>query len=340
MINDTLRASVALIAALFATAASPWGADGHGTIGALADRLIAGTHAQAQVRMLLRGLTLEQAAVWADCVKGVDPSHGFAYTATGKYPECAPFETPEGEAEMIDFVRRNDDNCLRPGEAPPCHVRYHYTDVAIQRDGYRAGEHGTRDSDVVAATTAALRVLEGRPAPSPFRIRDQREALLLLAHFAGDIAQPLHVGVVWLGPCGEVVDPLRREIEPAMDTQGGNRIATIRAATNHRSESLHATWDDIPATLHADHIDATWLALARAQPRTPGSIDGWPARWADDSLSQARRIYASQGLAPRRCTGWKVLLAGRDDDAMAPIKKRQLTAAGTRLARTLMAIWP
>lgn len=340
MIHPTLRAAIGLVAALLATAASPWGAEGHRTVGALADRLIAGTPAQAHVRALLGELTLAQAAVWADCAKGVDPARGYAYVAQGKYPECAPFETPAGQAAMIDFVRRNDEHCARDDGAPPCHVRWHYTDVAIQRTHYRSGERGTRESDIVAATTAALHVLQGRPAAGPFRIKDQREALLLLAHLAGDIAQPLHVGVPWLGPCGELVDPPGRTIDPATDTQGGNRIATIRAATNHRSESLHATWDDLPATLHADRIDADWLALARAQPPTPGPIDGWAAQWADDSLAQARRIYADLGLAPQRCGQWTLVLAGRDDDAMAPVKKRQLTVAGARLARTLMALWP
>jgi len=339
-VRRSLRTLLALGAVLFAPGASPWGPEGHRTVGALADRLIAGTRAQAQVRQLLGGLTLEQAAVWADCAKGVDPARGYAYAAAGKYPECAPFETPAGEAAMIDYVRRNDVTCAREEGASPCHVRYHYTDVAIQRTRYRLGDQGTRNVDVVAATTAAIQVLQGRPASAPLRIKDKREALLLLAHLAGDIAQPLHVGVVWLGACGEVVDPQSRGVEAGMDTQGGNRIATIRVATNHRSESLHATWDDIPAALHADRIDPAWLALARTEPATPGALDAWPARWADDSLDQARAIYASLGLDPHRCSQWTVAFTGRDDDAMAPVKKRQLTVAGARLARTLMAIWP
>ena len=107
----TRHAAIALIVALTATAASAWGPDGHHTVGALADRLIAGTHAEAQVKALLNGLSLEQAAVWADCAKGVDPTKNYAYTSAGKYPECAIFETPDGEAEMIDYVRRNDINC-------------------------------------------------------------------------------------------------------------------------------------------------------------------------------------------------------------------------------------
>lgn len=334
------RALVALALALSATAAAPWGADGHRTVGALADRLIAGTHAQARVRALLGTLTLEQAAVWADCAKGVDPSKDYAYTSAGKYPECVIFETPDGEAGMIDFVRRNDTHCPRAPMSPPCHARYHYTDEAVQRRQYRLGDVGTRDDDVVAAISATLRVLEGEPAPAPFDIKDSREALLLLAHYVGDIAQPLHVGTPYLRADGALVDPQAAGFDPATDSQGGNRIVTIRVATNHRSETLHATWDDIPAALHSNHIDAAWLALARAEPATRGDMQGWSAQWADTTLTQARLALKDLRFGPEQATQWTVPLTGRYDDAMAPIKKRQLTAAGARLARTLMALWP
>jgi len=334
------RALLALAAALFAGAASPWGADGHRTVGALADRLIAGTHAQVQVKALLGDLTLEQAAVWADCAKGVDPGRNFAYTSAGKFPECAIFETPDGEAEMADFVKRNDTNCPRAPDAPSCHMQYHYTDESIQRRRYKLGDVGTRDFDVVAAITACIRVLQGAPAPAPFDIRSPREALLLLSHYAGDITQPLHVGAVYLQPDGTVVDPLVTPFDPAMDTQGGGKVITIRVATNHRSESLHATWDDIPEALHSNHIDAAWLALARAVPRTPGGLQGWSTDWAGTTLTQARVAVQGLRFGPEQATQWTVPLTGRYDDAMAPIKKRQLTLAGARLARTLMAIWP
>ena len=331
---------VALSTALCAAAACAWGPDGHHTVGAIADRLIAGTHAQARVRELLGGLALEQAAVWADCAKGVDPAKDFAYVSPGKYPECAVFETPEGEAAMIDFVRRNDSNCARAADSPPCHAQYHFTDEAIQRSRYRLGDAGTRRFDVVAAVTATIRVLEGAPAPAPFDIKDQREALLLLAHYVGDIAQPLHVGVLYLDGRGRPVDPERERLDAAMETQGGNRVGTIRAATNHRSESLHATWDDLPESLNASHLDGDWLRLARQVPRTEGRLKEWSTRWADDTLGQARIAWAGLDFRPQDAGQWTTPLTGRYDDAMAPVKKRQLTLAGARLAQILTTLWP
>ena len=340
MIRRPPRALLALAIALFTTAAAAWGPDGHHTVGALADRLIAGTHAEAQVRALLGDLTLEQAAVWADCAKGVDPAKNYAYVSAGKYPECAIFETPDGEAEMVDFVKRNDTNCPRAPTDSPCHAQYHYTDEAIQRRRYHLGDVGTRDFDVVAAIAATIRVLQGQPAPAPFDIKDRREALLLLSHYVGDVAQPLHVGAVYLGPDGQVVDPQAGTFDPTTDTQGGNKVVTIRVATNHRSENLHATWDDIPEALHSNHVDAAWLALARAEPATRGDIQGWPAQWAGATLTQARLALQDLRFGPEQANQWTVPLTGRYDDAMAPVKKRQLTLAGARLARTLMAVWP
>lgn len=340
MLRPVLRAAIALVALVSATAAGAWGADGHRTIGAIADRLIAGTHAQSRVRELLDGLPLEQAALWADCAKGVDPARDFAYGSPGKYPECAVFETPAGEAAMVDFVRRNDNRCARAAESPPCHAQYHFTDEAIQRARYRLGDAGTRPFDVVAAIGATIRVLEGGPAPAPFDIKDQREALLLLAHYVGDVAQPLHVGVLYLDARGRPVDPAREPFDRAMDTQGGNRVVTIRAATNHRSETLHATWDDLPESLDARHVDRAWLALARRVPRTEGRLADWSTRWADDTLAQARIAWDGLQFHPQDGGQWTTTLSGRYDDAMEPIKKRQLTLAGARLAQTLLALWP
>src|SRR6185312_1661611 len=47
--------------------AGAWGPDGHKTVAAIADKLIAGTNAANQVQAILAGTSLEDAAVWADC---------------------------------------------------------------------------------------------------------------------------------------------------------------------------------------------------------------------------------------------------------------------------------
>jgi hypothetical protein len=333
-------AAAAATALLHATAALAWGAEGHRTVGAIADRLIAASPAAVQVNSLLGGLSLEQAAVWADCAKGVNPAKDFAYTSAGKYPECAVFETPALEAEMIDFVRRNDTNCPRVPGDESCHKQYHYTDEAIQRSRYHLGDRGTRSFDVVAAIAAAMHVLRGDPAPAPFNIKDKREALLLLAHFVGDIHQPLHVGAIYLDVKGLRVDPDVGTFDPSSETQGGNAIVTIQVATNRRSENLHATWDDIPEALDAQHVDSAWLALARKVAPTRGALFDWPAAWASQTLTQARQAFKGLQFGPEQSGQWTVALACSYDRQMTRTKKSQLTLAGARLAQILENLWP
>jgi len=332
--------ALAGIAAAVCTSASAWGPDGHHTVGALADKLIAGKPAAAQVQALLGGLRLQNASVWADCARGVDPAQGYAYTTRGRYPECRIFETPELEAEMSDFVRRNDVNCDRRPSEESCHKQYHYTDVAIQRDHYAPGLVGTRDDDIVAAIGAATRVLQGEAAPAPFDIKSQREALLLLAHYVGDIHQPLHVGAIYLDARGRRVDPDTGTFDPATDTRGGNQIITARAASGQRGAKLHAVWDAVPPAQTASHIDAAWLQQARALPPSAGDVAGWPAAWASRTLGQARSAYAGLTFGPEKDGFWTASLQPSYERKAAAIKKTQLTEGGARLAQLLEAIWP
>src|SRR6185295_537569 len=98
--------------------------------------------------------------------------------------------------EMVDFVKRNATNCQRKPAEEICHKQYHYTDIAIQHDSYDPAFQGARTDDITAAITAVVAVLQGGTAQAPFSIKNKREALLLLAHYVGDIHQPLHVGAI------------------------------------------------------------------------------------------------------------------------------------------------
>jgi hypothetical protein len=334
------RVAAAALMAWPGLPASAWGPDGHHTVAAIAEGLIAGSNAAARVEALLAGVGLRDAAVWADCAKGIDPKKGFAYTSAGRFPECKVFETPAGEAEMADFVRRNDTNCPRQPGDESCHRQYHYTDEAIQRSTYAQGKAGTRDFDIVAAVAAAAGVLAGRPAPAPFAIRDEREALLLLTHYVGDIHQPLHVGAIYLDAQGARVDPDAAGLDEATVTRGGNQIFTVNPATNRRSANLHQTWDDLPESLGPGHVGPKWLAQARRLHPTPGPWSAWPASWASDTLQRARQAYAGLRFGAEQGGEWSVTLACAYSDRMSAIKQQQLTAAGAHLAQLLRAIWP
>src|SRR6516162_2821235 len=128
-----MRIAIALsmLAMLLSTSegAFGWAAPGHQTVGAIADDLIAGTPTAKKVRKIL-GTTLRTASVWADCAKSVTrkPDGSFVYQAEPAAVACRPFENPASEKLLVDFVKRNWDNCRPAPGDEVCHKQYHYAD--------------------------------------------------------------------------------------------------------------------------------------------------------------------------------------------------------------------
>ena len=324
-----------IIGTLCCDAAGAWGAEGHKTVGALAGKLIEGTRAGTEVRTLLGDLTLADAAIWADCVKGVNAE--LVYANPGKFPECAIFETPQGQAEMIDFVKRNLKACdPKPGEED-CHRQYHYTDVNPPQPQYKLGLVGTREEDVVGAIGATIRVLQGQPAPAPFNIKDRREALLMLVHYVGDIHQPMHVGSLYLSNAGDRLNPDKSGLQPSSETHGANALVVKEV---DQTRKLHAIWDNIARSQHMDRIDAAWLAKAKAVPPTGTDPTKFAAVWANESLRQSREAFRLVTFAPSDGKQWPAKLPSDYPARMALVKKAQLTAAGAHLAEVLKLVWP
>jgi len=331
-----MKIAIAWVALLgFANAARAWDAAGHQTVGSLADHLIAGTPAAAQVHVRLEGRDLATAAVWADCAKGVSrQGERFGYVVSAKYPECRPFEDPAGQARMVDFVRRNWDACHPAADEEPCHKQYHYTDVAIERDRYSRLDVGTSDHDVVAAVGAAIRVLRRRPAPPPFSIKDEEEALLLLAHDLGDLHQPLHVVALYLNSAGQEVDPDHGVFDPETKTRGGNRLRD-----GHRS--LHTEWDDVPAALHVPTFAMEGIAQALEVPVSRGPVAAWPSQWADDTLRAGRSPLLELSIGNENADHtWPVSEPEGYAAERAALQRRQLILAGARLAQVLHKLFP
>src|SRR3569833_2697140 len=162
-----------IVGTLVSQMSHAWGPNGHHTVGALADQLIAGSNAESQVKAILGGLSLADASVWADCAKGVDPKT-FVYKGAVRYLECKVFETTASEAEMSDFIQRNSSCLVKAGEES-CSKQYHYTDVNVAQKKYKLGLVGTRDDDIVAAITTTKQNHKNKPAPAPFSFKDKHE---------------------------------------------------------------------------------------------------------------------------------------------------------------------
>ena len=74
-----------------------------------------------------------------------------------------------------------------------------------------------------------------------------------------------------------------------------------------------------------------WTAIAPAD---------WPARWATQSLEQARLAFDGLKFSARQDTHWNVHLPPGYNARADTIKRQQLTLAGARLTQVLTAIFP
>ena len=337
-----------LIAA--STPAWPWDSEGHEVVGAIADQLLS-DNAKQQVKQIL-GFTLQVAAPWPDCVRGVvaQPDGSVRYAPDPHHPEfrtpCTHFEADHGaadeQARMEDYAKRNWTNCVYlPGR--PCHEGFHFTDVPLQRNQYKPTFAGTNTHDVVHAINACIAVLQGQPAPAPFSIKDKKEALFLLAHFVGDLHQPLHVGAVYLDPSnGQRVNPPDQPgPDPKTETAGGNKIKGLH-------ESLHKEWDRIPPAW-GPPPDAAIMAEVRrllteagTAPVMSGEITEWVQAAATNSIQMANRALTEVKFSAAGHHRWNADFTNNPDYEKNAeiIKQRQLAKGGVALAQILNKIWP
>jgi hypothetical protein len=325
--------ALALVLALCGAGASSgalaWSAQGHRAVGAIADSLIAGTHAQQKVAALLQpGENLAAVADWPDCIKGT-------------------FCGPPSE-ELLAFSAAN-----------PRHLHYHYTDIPYQSPQYVDRAVGTADDDVVQILKQCIAALQGRDdaAANPHRFTP-RVALLLLVHMTGDIHQPLHVGESYLDPAGHFMLPQsRRQVDGAAITAslGGSNLLLAP------QRSFHAYWDGEVVDLAFRRMEVRNAqqfaqAVTAARPQLPadyghsaGEPAGWPYLWAADTLAAARLAY--DGVTPGAATEqseptgkphkvWPLALPPDYASTSAQLARTQLAKGGYRLAAVLQAIWP
>lgn len=335
-----LAATLALVFhLLLPQSASAWGPDGHRLVGSIADQLL-NPRAKQHVRTLL-GVDLREAGPWLDCVKSVhrQTDGSLAYIVDSRYePPCTPFANDR--AAMVDYAGRNWIDCVYPEGASAtsnlgCHNTYHFDDIAVQRDRFDRNYVGNNDHDLVAAINAAIAVLLDRPAPPPFDIKNKKEALFMLAHLVGDLAQPLHVSAPYLGPDGSLVDPdVTHTIDPNTETAGGNWI-------QDGSQAFHHEWDDTPSDL-GDTAPQTLVDTAKQVPADTDRIENWSAIWGTDTVMVAKDAMADTSFVKTGPRKWKVSFADRPAYLRKAdgIKRQQLAKAGARLAEIVNKVWP
>ncbi len=333
---------VAITMIVNAGPAHAFGHEGHEEVGAIADQLLQGTAAGAKVSEILNGMHLEQAAIWADCVKGVSRKDdgAFVYKNNDKtFPECIPFGTDAWQTRNVAFVSHNWTQCGAATDHQKCHDQYHYADISVRRDHYDSAYVGANDHDIVHSINAAIAKLRDQPLPGTFQLADKQEALMILAHYVGDIHQPLHVAAIYLDTEGRVLDPDVTGYQLANDTSGGNLVGD-------GSVLFHHEWDAIPADLNVGGAKAaSLLAMAKTVAPSTGDMLDWSTQWATDTIVSGKmafdRVRFFGNPYSLKAQEWSVW--GQDDvyraDADA-LKAVQLAKGGARLAQLLRAIWP
>lgn len=283
-------------------------------VGLIAEAHLKGARALVEARKILRPQeTLADAAVWPDTIK----------TATYE----------DGDTPLFRL-------------AHPAHDTYHYTNPAFQAERYEATLPGARPTDIVQMTRECVRVLRGKST-----MFSPREAVRLLAHFLGDMHQPLHVGNAFVTAAA----PLRF-VPPNgptgwRTTSGGN--ALVYGPQDRFN--LHSYWDShiVNLAMRTDDVTAFASRLMTEVPAAPswkdtGDPDAWPERWATESLGHAEEAYRDirltiylgpdeTGRTPHR---WRIEQPTGYDDRSRTLVRTQLAKGGYRLAALLRAIWP
>lgn len=324
---------------LAATKVSPafaWGWQGHEYVGALAWKLL-NPNARQQVGALLGpGLSLSLAAVWADCAKNVEgPPH---YRLNQRYlaKVCNQFSASDRQA-MWRYTRSNWSNCEYAHKQSNCHKAFHFADVNVrEHDDYGAGYFGAQDYDVVHAIRALMVKLKCDDrqqcdlSPFPGDIESKREALILLAHFVGDVHQPLHVGAVYLDPA-----TLQESDQHGLETVGGNALLL----TPGGSENLHHQWDTVSNRPPSPKAISQACKLAPLPDPRPDQVE----TWASESVTAAKNAYDGMTFTSDAKAGeWDIGFVDKAGymKALKRVQGERLITAGARLAILLNSLWP
>lgn len=296
---------------LFVCSSFAYGPTGHEIVGGIADKLLTNKPTAARVNALLDGITLEKASVLADEIRGWDTNGVDGLAAFPHYSDH-----PKIDQQLRDFWRANPPSQAL-NSAVPSHHWFHYTDVPVLNAAkYSDGKTGRGRWDIVHMINYCIAVLQGEtPENNPRKIT-KPVAVILLAHYVGDIHQPLHVGAEYFDKAGHAVDPDKGRA--GLGDDGGNTFALrLKAGTpgeiTHGALKLHPFWDNeavmanlpsLPFTMSKEEryekaerskrrlIDR----FTREEPtkwRLPGNValKNYAEAWVDEILPIAREAH-------------------------------------------------
>jgi len=269
---------VLLILCLLSVNGYSYGPRGHQLVGAIADRRLRKNQAIAnKVRDLLDGMTLERAATLPDEIKS---------------RHCG--DTPTGNQISRQLQAFVNANC---GDHPS-HSSFHFTDVPVFGDEkYGDGEVGREDFDIVHMIPFCIRVLKGEEPENNEHAITKSIAVILLAHYLGDIHQPLHVGAEYFNNNRQPFEPT--PTNKGFADQGGNKLTLfvfIRGRLVPAGRSFHSYWDSqaVDNAFGNTPNSAVAKRLAAQEPdnwQLTGGIDTWAEQLANEIMPIAREAH-------------------------------------------------
>jgi len=216
-----------------------YGPAGHELVGAIADARLdrenGDTNTSATVARLLDGLTLAEAAKLPDSIKTWDSKPRAKLPALKGHDEI--------DRQLRDFFQANKGP--RDGEnGEALHHIFHYTDVPIEAKSYSSGTKGRNSQDLVHMISYCSRVLGGQEPEANDRKITKAIALILLAHYLGDIHQPLHVGSEYFDE--NSLKPVNGDlVDDALPDAGGNTLKVrLPGISRSKRPKFHGFWDN------------------------------------------------------------------------------------------------
>jgi hypothetical protein len=299
---------IVISAVFWVNLAFGYGPVGHEIVGGIADQKLAHTPVGEKVATLLDGITLEKAATIPDEIRGWD-KNGPDDPAAIHYSAH-----PRIDAQLRDYWHANPPT-KDLNSSTPSHHWFHYTDVPIAGgEKYGDGTVGRSKWDIVHMIPYCLAVLKGEVPEDNARKITKPIAVILLAHFVGDIHQPLHVGAEFFDKEGHPISP--GKAPGSLEDQGGNTL-TLNLASGGtelaRHSKFHGFWDSetvmanlppMPETLSKEErhakIEAAkkvliqeFLALEPKGWRLASSValKDYAETWANEILPLAREAH-------------------------------------------------
>ena len=315
-----------------------YGDRGHQLVGAIADQRLAQDPAVAKkLQKLLPNLTLEEAAILPDTIKGFDCGAQLTGNRVNR--------------QLQAFVNAN---CVQR----PRHADFHFTDVPVfKAELYGAGKVGRESFDIVHMIPYCLQVLKGNVPETNKRKITKTVAIILLAHYLGDIHQPLHVGAEFFNQQGKAFQPITST--GAFADRGGNQLTLFVIQDNGQFMevgNLHSYWDNqtVNNAFGQDSNETVAKELASNEPanwQLKGDPRTWAVQIANELLPTAREarkrlrydsitLNKQKHLVASGNAREKNLGSGGQSyaDWSADVVKEEIQKGGWRLAALLAAV--